>query len=92
MKIQKAGYEILTPISEGGVKELQHIERIGRVCYKSEDKITEEYGDPWESSRQDFDKMFFFIVYIPLCLYFNRERQRFTSIRFICLHSIMSLF
>ena len=23
MKIQKAGYEILTPISEGGVKELQ---------------------------------------------------------------------
>ncbi|MFR7718385.1 MAG: hypothetical protein ACLU3N_07020 [Lachnospiraceae bacterium] len=25
MKIQKAGYEILTPISEGGVKELQHI-------------------------------------------------------------------
>ena len=42
MKIQKAGYEILTPISEGGVKELQHIERIGRVCYKSEDKITED--------------------------------------------------
>ena len=32
MKIQK----------EGGVKELQHIERIGRVCYKSEDKITED--------------------------------------------------
>ena len=42
MKIQKADYEILTPISEGGVKELQHIERIGRVCYKSEDKITED--------------------------------------------------
>lgn len=42
MKIQKASYEILTPISEGGVKELQHIERIGRVCYKSEDKITED--------------------------------------------------
>ena len=42
MKIQKAGYEILTPISEGRVKELQHIERIGRVCYKSEDKITED--------------------------------------------------
>ena len=42
MKIQKAGYEILTPISEGGIRELQHIERIGRVCYKSEDKITED--------------------------------------------------
>lgn len=37
----KAVYEILTPISEGGIKELQHIERIGRVCYKSEDSITE---------------------------------------------------
>lgn len=40
MNILKANYEILTPISEGAVKELQHIERIGRVCYKSEDKIT----------------------------------------------------
>lgn len=38
----KANYEILTPISENGIKELQHIERIGRVCYKSEDKITED--------------------------------------------------
>lgn len=42
MNIMKAGYEILTPISEGGIKELQHIERIGRVCYKSEDKITDD--------------------------------------------------
>lgn len=38
----KAAYEILTPISEGGIKELQHIERIGRVCYKSEDSITRD--------------------------------------------------
>lgn len=37
----KAVYKILTPISEGGIAELQHIERIGRVCYKSEDSITE---------------------------------------------------
>ena len=41
MNVMKAGYEILTPISEGGKEELQMIERIGRVCYKSEDKITE---------------------------------------------------
>ena len=41
----KASYEILTPISEGGTKELQHIEKIGRVCYKSEDYITED-GEP----------------------------------------------
>lgn len=42
MNIIKAGYEILTPFSEGGIKELQHIEKIARVCYKSEDKITED--------------------------------------------------
>ena len=42
MKIIKPSYEILTPISDGGIKELQHIEKIGRVCYKSEDRITED--------------------------------------------------
>lgn len=42
MKTINAGYEIVTPISEGGIKELQYIERIGRVCYKSEDKISED--------------------------------------------------
>ncbi len=42
MRIIEPSYEILTPISEGGIKELQHIEKIGRVCYKSEDKITED--------------------------------------------------
>ena len=39
MKIIKAGYEILTPIN--GQEILKHIELIGRVCYKSEDRITE---------------------------------------------------
>lgn len=39
MKVIKAGYEILTPISGN---ELEMIERAGRTCYKSEDKITEE--------------------------------------------------
>lgn len=52
MKIIKAGYEILTAISEVGIAELQHIEKIGRVCYKSEDKITED----GESARK-FVKM-----------------------------------
>lgn len=42
MKVLKESYEILTPISEGGIKELQLIEQIGRVCYKSEDKITDD--------------------------------------------------
>lgn len=40
MNIIKPKYEILTEID--GIKELQHIEKIGRVCYKSEDKITED--------------------------------------------------
>lgn len=42
MNLMKAGFEILTPISEGGIKELQHIEKIGRVCYKSEKNITDD--------------------------------------------------
>lgn len=42
MKVIKPSFEVLTPISHFGIKELQHIEKIGRVCYKSEDKITED--------------------------------------------------
>lgn len=42
MNIMNASFEILTPISEGGINELKHIERIGRVCYKSEGNITED--------------------------------------------------
>ena len=40
MKVIEPSFEILTPISECGIKELQMIERIGRICYKSEDKIS----------------------------------------------------
>lgn len=42
MKIIKPGYEILTPISEGGIEELKRIELAARMCYKSEDKIEED--------------------------------------------------
>lgn len=42
MKVINAGYKILSEISVGGLKELQHIEKIGRVCYKSEGQITED--------------------------------------------------
>ena len=52
MKLLKANFEILTPISNGGIEELKHIEKIGRVCYKSEGKITED----GESARK-FVKM-----------------------------------
>ena len=42
MKIIDPGYEILTPISEGGMDELKILEKIARVCYKSESHITED--------------------------------------------------
>ena len=40
MKIIKAEYEFITPID--GADILKKIEQAGRVCYKSEDKITDE--------------------------------------------------
>lgn len=39
MQIVDAGYEILDPLN--GEEILRKIERVARVCYKSEDKITE---------------------------------------------------
>ena len=40
MRIIKPNHEILSPID--GEQILKHIELCGRVCYKSEDKITED--------------------------------------------------
>jgi len=40
MKIINPSVEILTPLD--GIEILKHIERVGRVCYKSEDKITDD--------------------------------------------------
>lgn len=42
MRVVDASFDVLSEISPGGIKELQHIEKIGRVCYKSEDRITED--------------------------------------------------
>lgn len=42
MRIVKAGYEIMDPLN--GEEILRKIERCGRVCYKSEEKITESSG------------------------------------------------
>lgn len=39
MRVVKAGYEILDELN--GAEILKKIERVARVCYKSEDKITE---------------------------------------------------
>lgn len=40
MRIIKATYEILTPLDR--VQILKHIETCGRICYKSEHKVTED--------------------------------------------------
>lgn len=42
MKIVKSKVEILTDISEGGVKELKIIELAGRTAYKSENNISDD--------------------------------------------------
>lgn len=39
MRIIKPGFEFMTPISAQAIME--HLERCGRVCYKSEDRIVE---------------------------------------------------
>ena len=39
MIVIKPYFEILTHFSDGGIEELQKIERAARTCYKSEDKI-----------------------------------------------------
>lgn len=48
MKIVKPGYEILTPIHDDAI--VKHIELCGRVCYKSEDKITSDSAQKFVAS------------------------------------------
>lgn len=43
MRIVKPEVEIITPINEDDI--LKHIEKVGRVCYKSELNITDESAD-----------------------------------------------
>ena len=43
MRVIKAGFHILSPVD--GQKILKSIEEAGRVCYKSEDKITEDSAE-----------------------------------------------
>lgn len=50
MKLIKPSYEILTSL-EGIIDNLKLIEKSGRVCYKSEDRITDE------SYKQFIDKL-----------------------------------
>lgn len=43
MRIINAGYEIIDPLN--GEEILKKIEKVARVCYKSEDKITEDSAE-----------------------------------------------
>lgn len=42
MRVLKAGYEIINKDSINGLEILKTIERVGRTCYKSEDKTTDD--------------------------------------------------
>ena len=68
MKTINAGYEILTPIRG---YELQLIEKAGRTCYKSEDKITDESAKKFVAGliKRNHEAML---------------EHSFLSIRFIC--------
>ena len=68
MRTINAGYEILTPISGD---ELQLIEKAGRTCYKSEDKITDESAKKFVAGliKRNHEAML---------------EHSFLSIRFIC--------
>lgn len=47
MKIIKPSFDIMTPLDGGAI--LRHIECCGRVCYKSEDKITDDSAEAFVS-------------------------------------------
>lgn len=68
MKIINASYEILTPIRDD---ELKGIERAGRTCYKSEDKITED-------SARKFVKQLIDRGHLAML------EHSFLSVKFIC--------
>ncbi len=69
MKIIKPSYQIITEINRKEV--LEHLERIGRTCYKSEDNITED-------SASNFVSMLINRGHEAMIEHFN------ISVRFIC--------
>ena len=48
MKIVKSGYRILWPVTDADwISEARDVEAMGRICYKSEDKIMGDSYDPF---------------------------------------------
>ena len=69
MRIIKAGYEILTPIDKKEI--LKQLEIAGRICYKSEDKIT-------ETSSSEFVRMLIKRGHEAMIEHYN------LTVKFIC--------
>lgn len=75
MKIIKAGYETMViPEPTDKMEVLKHLERIGRVCYKSEDKITDESCIKYLQNIRDRKhwamlEHYIFVFYIPEWIY-----------------------
>ena len=85
MRIVKPNHEILLPENP-----LRHIEKIGRICYKSEDAITEISAEPFvgrlfKSSHHAMLEHFRFIVEIHKTDYFYLMSSEYNKyITFTC--------
>ena len=66
MQIIKAGYEILDELN--GSEILKKIERVARVCYKSEDKITEGSAEKMVKALVKSGHEYIFRTYLPFFL------------------------
>lgn len=61
MKVVKQTFDILTPISSDGMTELEHIENVARVCYKSEPQCQRILGESdiyYEHRKKQVTKKF----------------------------------
>jgi thymidylate synthase ThyX len=78
MKVVKASYEILT--QEPGIEGMyKHIERVGRVCYKSEDKINEGSYLKFINSlinKDHYSVLEHGTVYLKIPCYFDVDHYR----------------
>ena len=73
MKLIEPAYDILTPISEGGIKELTFIENVARTCYKSD-----------ANNEGDFEKTKRFIKSLIKNGHEAMLEHSFLSVRFTC--------
>lgn len=73
MRIVFPSFEVLTPISPGGINELKFIELAARNCYKSEDMISEDGSSAKKMVKMLIEKGHEAMI-----------EHSFLSVRFIC--------